>query len=126
MLGLGLASLTGVFGGARVPQPATLLTTTTTSTTVAAPRTSTSIAILNAAGTPKRVVLAFVTVPDVLGLTLGQADGLLSEVGLSGDVATLGTHPSGEAPTGTVVAQTPAAGSQAQTRSVIQLTVSGY
>jgi len=65
-----------------------------------------------------------VTVPDVTGLTLDEARGTLSDVGLE-----LGDLSSGEAaagtPEGTVIGQTPAAGEEVDEGSMVDLVVAG-
>ena len=65
-----------------------------------------------------------VTVPDLTGLTLDEARGTLSDVGLE-----LGDLSSGEAaagtPEGTVIGQTPAAGEEVDEGSTVDLVVAG-
>jgi hypothetical protein len=99
----------------------------TTTIAKSSPTTSTTIVTLKAPnGTSKRHVIDLVTVPNVVGMTLAQSDAELSVVGLPSGISSDATEPSGTSSTGTVLAQTPAAGSLAQPGQVIQLTVSGY
>jgi beta-lactam-binding protein with PASTA domain len=100
---------------------------TTTTTLPMSGTTSTSIVTLKGlTGPKKRYVIVQVAVPNVVGMTLAQAGSTLSSVGLGYGVSDGSAQPSGTSSTGTVVAQTPAAGAQAFRDDVIQLTVSGY
>jgi hypothetical protein len=101
----------------------------TTTTTVPTSGTTTSTSIVTLQGLPgpnKRYVMVLVTVPNVVGMALAQAGSSLSSVGLGYEISGGATQPSGTSTTGTVVAQSPGLGSQAQTGEVVQLTVSGY
>jgi hypothetical protein len=101
---------------------------TTTTTTRSVP-TSTTLITLKGVGPQlnnKRAILVFVAVPNVVGMTLAQANSALSAVGLSWEVSTPSTAAAGTSSTGTILAQGPVAGSQAPRGEVIQLTVSGY
>jgi beta-lactam-binding protein with PASTA domain len=122
---LGLVASFAVGRGTGVPETGTLLTLPTTTTTAASP-TTTSIVILKLQGAERREVIHFVVVPNVVGMTLGQADLALGAVGLSSGTGDPATKPTGESPTGTVLAQALAPGSQAEPGQVIGLTVSGY
>ena len=103
-----------------------LQTLPTSAATKPGPTTTTTIVVLKVQGAEKRFVVDLVVVPNVVGMTLGQADQELSAVGLSSGTWTPATKPSGESPTGTVLAQAPTPGSQVPSGQVIQLTVSGY
>lgn len=123
---LGLFASFAVGRGSSVPETGTLLTLPTTTTTPE-PSTTTSIVILKLQGARRRVVLDLVAVPNVVGMTLGQANQALSAVGLSsGGWTSSTTRPSGQSPTGTVLAQAPSPGSQVQPGQVVELAVSGY
>lgn len=123
---LGLFASFAVGRGSSVPETGTLLTLPTTTTTPE-PSTTTSIVILKLQGAQRRVVLDLVAVPNVVGMTLGQANQALSAVGLSsGGWTSSTTRPSGQSPTGTVLAQAPSPGSQVQPGQVVELAVSGY
>lgn len=125
---LGFVALFGAGGGGNPSDTGGFPTTTTTTATRSVPTSTTIVTLkgLGPHGTNKRAVLVFVAVPNVVGMTLAQADPALSAVGLSSEVSTPTTAPAGTSSTGTILAQAPAAGSQAQQGQVIQLTVSGY
>jgi len=123
---LGLVASFAVGRGSSVPETGTLLTLPTTTTTTPEARTTTTIVILKLQGAQRRVVLDLVAVPNVVGMTLGQANRALSAVGLSSGGWTSTTRPSGQSPTGTVLAQAPSPGLQVQPGQVVQLAVSGY
>lgn len=122
--------LVGLFwaGGVGTPSDGGALPTlpTTTSTSLGPSTTTTIIALSGPQGTVKRFVVDLVAVPNVVGMTVAQAEPALSAVGLSLGAATPATEPSGESQTGTIVAQAPGSGSRVQPGQVIQLTVSGY
>ena len=108
---LGLVGLFWAGGGGtpRTGRPPTLPTTTSTSL---GPRTTTTIIALSGPqGTVKRFVVHLVAVPNVVGMTVAQAEPALSAVGLSLGAATPATEPS-ESQTGTIVAQAPGSGSR--------------
>lgn len=124
----GFVVLLGVGKGGNPSDTGGFPTTTTTTTPRSVP-TSTTIVTLKGfgpQGSDKRAVLVFVAVPNVVGMTLAQADPALSALGLSSEVSTPRTAPGGTSSTGTILAQAPVAGSQAQQGQVIQLTVSGF
>ena len=123
---LGLVASFAVGRGNGVPAAGTLPTLPTTTTTKPGPTTTTTIVVLREQGVHKRVALELVTVPNVVGLTLGQANQALGTVGLSAETWTPTAKPTGTSPTGTVLAQSLAPGSQAQPGQVVELTVSGY
>lgn len=123
---LGLVASFAVGRGSSVPETGTLLTLPTTTTTTSGPPTTTRIVILQVQGGKRREVIHLVVVPNVVGLTLGQADLALGAVGLSSGTGNPATEPSGESPTGTVLAQALAPGSRAEPGQVVGLTVSGY
>jgi beta-lactam-binding protein with PASTA domain len=125
VLGLGLAALAGSLGGTGPPESAPL-TTTTTPTAVSPPKPETRTVILSGPHGSPHPVVRLVTVPNVVGLTLGQATQTLSAIGLSTGTFTFTAKPSGTSATGTVVAQAFAAGSMVPRGDVIQLAVSGY
>ncbi|MGO9855568.1 MAG: PASTA domain-containing protein [Acidimicrobiales bacterium] len=128
MLILGFVALFGVSGSGNPSDTGGFPTTTTTMTTRSVPTSTTIVTLkgLGPQGTNQRAVLVFVVVPNVVGMTLTQADPALSAVGLSSEVSTPATAPAGTSSTGTILAQAPVAGSQAQQGQVIQLSVSGY
>jgi hypothetical protein len=124
---LGLVASFAVGRGSSVPEAGTLLTLPTTTTTAPEPPTTTTIVILKLQGAQRKVVLDLIAVPNVVGMTLGQANQTLSTVGLSsGGWTSSTTRPSGQSPTGTVLAQAPAPGFKVQPGQVVQLSVSGY
>lgn len=123
---LGLVASFAIGRGNSVAETGTLLTLPTTTTTLPGPSTTTTIVILKLQGAQKQEVLDLVVVPNVVGMMLGQANQALSSVGLSSGTSTPPTKPSGESPTGTVLAQALPPGSRAQPGQVVQLTVSGY
>jgi hypothetical protein len=125
VLVLGSMALFAV-GGTGSPSASGGFATTTTVATSAA-TTSTSTVTLKGLPVPnKRYVMVFVTVPNVVGLTVAQAGSALGAVGLAYEISGGAARASGTSTTGTVLAQTPGPGSRAQTDEVIQLTVSGY
>jgi hypothetical protein len=99
-----------------------------TTTTYPTPTTETTIvALTGPRGVVHRTTLELVVVPNVVGMTLEQADPALSAAGLSAGEATTSTStPSGQSPTGTILAQEPAPGSQVSLDTVVQLNISGY
>jgi hypothetical protein len=114
-------------GGSGSPSVSGVFPTTTTTTLQSSPTTSTTIITLKAPnGTSKRYVIHLVTVPNVVGMTMAQANAALSVVGLPSGISSDATKPSGTSSTGTVLAQNPAPGSLAEPGQGIQLTVSGY
>jgi hypothetical protein len=122
----GLVALFAVGGSDNVSGTGALpaLTTTTKAPT---PTTQTTIVILiGPAPGPKRTTLVIITVPDVVGMTLTQAEPVLAAVGLAAGSATPAIKTSGQSTTGTILAQSPAAGSKSQQGSFVQLTISGY
>ena len=124
---LGFVALFAAGGGGNPSPTATLQTLPTTTTTTAPGPTTTTISTLKGpGGTDKRLVVDFVAVPNVVGMTLIQADPALAAVGLSSEISSPTTEPSGTSSTGTIVAQAPAPGSQVTPGTVVQLTVSGY
>jgi hypothetical protein len=126
VLTLGFVALCAVGGSGSLPASGGFPTTTTT-TLISSPTTSTTIITLRGLpGTHGRHVVVLVSVPNVVGMTQVQVDSALSSVGLTSEISGDATQPSGTSSTGTVVAQSPAPGSQAQPGEVIQLTVSGY
>jgi hypothetical protein len=99
------------------------LTTTTTTPTPTTVTTIVSLRGLN--GGSGKATLAFVTVPNVVGMTLAQAMAALSAVGLGAGEASA-SKPGGQSATGTILAQSSPAGSQAESGETILLTISGY
>jgi len=122
---LGFVTLFATGGGRQVSGTGGFQTLPTTTTMKPGPTTTTIITLKGQNGT-QRFVVDLVVVPNVVGLTLAQADTVLSEVGLSSGISTAATKPSGASATGTVLAQAPTTGSRVSTGQVIQLTVSGY
>jgi hypothetical protein len=102
-----------------------LPTIPTTTTTNPRTTTSTTVVIVRAQGSVTKFTLVVVLVPNVVGMTLAQAAPALSAVGLAYEFTHV-PEPSGTSATGTIVAQTPDAGSKVPRGSDIQVTVSGY
>ena len=99
----------------------------TTTTTVPTPTTQTTIVnLIGPAPGPKRATLVFVTVPNVVGMTLAQADPVLAAVGLAAGSETPSVKTGGQSTTGTILAQSPVAGSKLEQDASVQLTISGY
>jgi hypothetical protein len=100
-----------------------VLTTTTapTRTTV-----TTIVTLRGPAPGPKKLTIALVSVPNLVGMTLAQANATLGAVGLGVGETVSASKPSGQSATGTILAQSPVAGSQAQPGEFVQLTISGY
>jgi len=124
---LGFVSLFAT-GGSGTPQSTGALPTLPASTTYPTPTTETTIVVLTGPhGGDHRATLELVVVPNVVGLTLEQADPALSAAGLSaGGTTTSTSTPSGQSPTGTILAQQPAPGSKVSVDTVVQLNISGY
>jgi hypothetical protein len=98
----------------------------TTTTSAPTPTTVTTIVSLRAIdGSNGKATLVFVSVPNVIGMTFAQADTVLSAVGLGAGETNSARKPSGQTATGTILAQSPAAGSQAEIGQVVLLTISG-
>ena len=102
-----------------------VLTTTTTTPT---PTTVTTIVDLRAIdGSKDKATLVYITAPNVLGMTLAQPDATLGSLGLGMGEASPTSKPSnGQSATGTILAQSPAAGSQIERGADVQVTISGY
>jgi hypothetical protein len=99
----------------------------TTTTATPTPTTVTTIVTLRTLdGSKSKATIAFVTVPNVVGMTLAQATATLSAVGLGVGDANPTSKPSGQSATGTILGQSPAAGSQTPQDGMVQLTISGY
>jgi beta-lactam-binding protein with PASTA domain len=126
VLVLGFLALFASGGSGEVSGSGSLpaLTTTTTRPTST---TVTTIVSLRALGAMTgKETLVFVTVPNVVGMTLGQANDVLGAVGLGAGDAYPASKPSGRSVTGTILGQSPAAGSKAETGQSIQVAISGY
>jgi beta-lactam-binding protein with PASTA domain len=128
VLTLGFVSLFATGGSGNPKTTGALPTLPATTTTYPTPTTETTIVVLTGPrGGDHRTTLELVVVPNVVGMTLEQADPMLSATGLSAGGATTSTStPSGQSPTGTILAQEPAPGSQVSLDTVIQLNISGY
>lgn len=113
-------------GGRDTDSSAGSLPALTTTTTIPTPTTVTTITNVKAIGSKGNLTLTLVSVPNVVGMTLGQASASLSAVGLGAGKAASMNNPNGESATGTILGQFPSAGSQAPTGLLIQLTISGY
>jgi beta-lactam-binding protein with PASTA domain len=87
---------------------------------------TTIVALRGIDGGKGKATMVFVSVPDVVGMTLAQATAALSAVGLGAGEASSAAKPSGQSATGTILAQSLTAGSQAEPGQIIQLTISGY
>jgi hypothetical protein len=125
VVALGLLALfaSGGSGDVSATGSSPALTTTTTPPTRT---TVTTIVSLKARdGRNGKAILVYVTVPNVVGMTLAQATAALSAVGLEAGEAS-SAKPLGQSTTGTILAQSFAAGSQAEPGQVIPLTISGY
>jgi hypothetical protein len=125
---LGFVSLFANGGSDNPRGTGALPTLVAPSTTYPTPTTETTIVVLKGLrGGDHRTTLELVLVPNVVGMTLEQADPALSAAGLSAGTATTSTSaPRGQSPTGTILAQEPAPGSQVSLDTVVQLTISGY
>ena len=121
---LGLFAAGGIGATAEQSAPRTALTTTTIEPPLT---TATTIVVLQGpSGAPNHLVVHFEIVPTVVGMSLAQADPVLANVGLSSEISTSSPKPGGASPTGTIVAQVPAPGTQIPRGSDLQLTVSGF
>jgi hypothetical protein len=126
---LGFVALFSVGGGANPSATAGFPTTTTTTIARSSATTSTTFITLKGGLGPngtKRQDLVLVAVPNLVGLTLAQADSVLAAFGLSSEISTPTTATAGTSSTGTILAQDPAPGSRTYQSEVIQLSVSGY
>jgi hypothetical protein len=127
VLGLGFVGLfaSGGSGDVSGTGSSPVLTTTTTTPT---PTTVTTIVDLRAIdGSKDKATLVYITAPNVVGKTLAQADATLGSLGLGMGEASPTSKPSnGQSATGTILAQSPAAGSQIERGADVQVTISGY
>lgn len=123
---LGLVALFAVGGSGNASSTGALPVLTTTTTTPTPTTQTTIVNLIGPAPGPKRTTLAIVTVPDVVGMTLTQAEPALAAVGLAAGSATPSIKTGGQSTTGTILAQSPAAGSKLPQGSFVQLTISGY
>jgi hypothetical protein len=125
---LGFVSLFATGGSDNRESTGALPTLPATTTTYPTPTTETTIVVLKGLrGGDHRATLELVVVPNVVGITLEQADPELSAAGLSpGGMTTATSTPSGQSPTGTILAQEPAAGSKVSVDTVVHLNISGY
>ena len=122
---LGLLALFASGGSGDVSATGSSPALTTTTTTPAPTTVTTIVALRGLDGSKGKATIAFVAVPNVVGMTLAQATVTLSAVGLvAGEAGS--AKPSGQSATGTILAQSFAAGSQAEPGQVIPLTISGY
>lgn len=123
---LSFVALFAAGGGGSPAQSGGFPAMPTTTTAGPGPTTTTSVVTVHLPGAgTRRMTLVSVTVPNVVGMTLAQADPALSVVGLAYEI-THAPEPGGTSATGTIVAQSPDAGSQLERGSDIQVTVSGY
>jgi hypothetical protein len=122
----GFVTLFAVGGSDNVSGTGALPALTTTTTTPTPTTQTTIVNLIGPAPGPKRATLVIVTVPDVVGMTLTQAEPALAAVGLAAGSATPAIKSGGQSTTGTILAQSPAAGSKFQQGSFVQLTISGY
>jgi Kef-type K+ transport system membrane component KefB len=126
VLVLGFLALFASGGSGDVSGPASLPALTTTTTTPTPTTVTTIVALRALDGREGTATIAFVTVPNVVGMTLAQATATLSAVGLGAGEPNPTSKPSGQSATGTILAQFPTAGSQAEHYGMVQLTISGY
>jgi len=126
VLVFGLLALFASGGGGDVSVSGSLPALTTTTTTPTPTTVTTIVALRAIDGSKGKATIVFVSVPNVVGMTLAQATAALSAVGLGAGETNPTSKPSGQSATGTVLAQSPAAGSQTQQNGMVQLTISGY
>lgn len=99
----------------------------TTTTTTPTPTTQTTIVnLIGSALGPKRTTLVLVTVPNVVGMPLAQAALVLAAVGLTAGTETPANKTGGQSTTGTILGQSPAAGSKMEQGASVRLSISGY
>lgn len=124
---LGFVSLFATGGSGNPQSTGALPTLPATTTDSLTPTTETTVVVLTGpGGGDRRATVDLVVVPTVVGMTLQQADAALSAAGLSAGSAVTPTDTPGQSPTGTILAEDPAAGSQVSVDTVIQLSISGY
>jgi hypothetical protein len=123
---LGFLALFASGGSGDVSATGSVPALTTTTTTPTPTTVTTVVSLRGLDGSNGKATLVFVTVPNVVGLTLAQATVTLSAVGLVAGEASSAAKPLGQSATGTILAQSLAAGSQAEPGQVIPLTISGY
>src|SRR6202035_3820843 len=113
VLALGFLGLFASGGSGDVSSTGSLPVLTTTTTTPT-PTTVTTVVVLRTIdGSKGKATLVSVPTPNVVGMTLAQADATLGSLGLGIGEAMPSTKPSsGTSATGTILAQSPAAGSQ--------------
>jgi hypothetical protein len=126
VLVVGFLALFAIGGSGDVSDTGSLPALTTTTTTPTPTTVTTIVALRGIDGRKGKATMVFVPVPNVVGMTLAQATAALSAVGLGAGEASSASKPSGQSATGTILDQSPAAGLQAETGQMIQLTISGY
>jgi hypothetical protein len=127
VLALGFVGLFASGGSGDVSSTGSLPVLTTTTTTPT-PSTVTTIVSLRAIdGSKGKATLVYITAPNVVGMTLAQADAILGSLGLGMGEASPRSQPSnGQSATGTILTQSPTAGSQIERGADVQVTISGY
>jgi PASTA domain len=127
VLALGFLGLFASGGGSNVSGTGSLPVLTTT-TTMPTPTTVTTIVYLQRIdGQRGKASIVYVTAPNVVGMTLAEADATLGSLGLGmGNASPTSTPPSGQSATGTILNQSPVAGSQIERGGDVQVTISGY
>jgi hypothetical protein len=126
VLVFGLLALFASGGGSDVSVSGSLPALTTTTTTPTPTTVTTIVALRAIDGRKGKATIVFVSVPNVVGMTLAQATAELSAVGLGAGETNSTSKRSGQSATGTILAQFPAAGSQTQQGGMVKPTVSGY
>ena len=127
MLVLGFLGLFASGGSGDISGTGSLPALTTTTTTPT-PTTVTTIVYLRAIdGSKGKTTLVYITVPNIVGMTLAQADTTLGSLGLGiGGASPTSKAISGQSETGTILAQSPSAGSKIESGADVQVSISGY
>lgn len=127
LLALGFLGLFASGGSGDVSGTGSLPVLTTTTTTPTPTTVTTIVALRTIDGSKGKATLVFISAPNVVGMTLAQADATLGSLDLGMGEASPTSKPSnGQSETGTILAQSPAAGSQVERSSDVQVTISGY
>jgi hypothetical protein len=127
VLAFGFLGLFASGGSGDVSGTGSLPVLTTTTTTPTPTTVTTIVALRTIDGSNGKATLVYITAPNVVGMTLAQADATLGSLGLGIGEASPTSKPSnGTSATGTILSQTPAAGSQIERGADIQVAISGY
>jgi hypothetical protein len=127
VLALGFLGLFASGGSGDVSGGASLPALTTTTTTPTPTTVTTIVSLRGIDGSKGKATLVYITVPNVVGMTLAQANATLGSLNLGMGGASPTSKPaSGQSATGTILAQSPSAGSQIETGADVQVSISGY